>query len=424
MYTNKKIFKLVCIFLLIVTIFVIVIFLKIIVNDNKERFILTKKYEETFLKFLNSGVYNEFSEPYFSNYDIKAFKTINSKEFELDISNFVSDYMRYIIKISNVNLEEGDYNWFNYTKNFYNDSENKKIIGHIEFPYFVKKDLLKISDISESALVSMLINKFKHKGDNININWTIDKYESIKETLIGNITFEYLPPQKNSLNRIINYNNFTILSPLYRINYVTRKRFFNNEVKIKLNYTDNGVDKELICIISYNSISNKYSISNIYEKIFGKVSDYEAMTFKVYNYEEVEYLTKLESISSAEQSENYLIPDVIDNACKGNIVDIFNAKFKKKIKNEGLFDSFKVKDTKKIILKDSVQEKELRELILDDEHNTKILCIFKIVYTFYNDYENYEGGGPEEVGDILTYIIPEENMNLSYDEMYQLAFND
>lgn len=56
-------------------------------------------------------------------------------------------------------------------------------------------------------------------------------------------------------------------------------------------------------------------------------------------------------------------------------------------------------------------DKLIRKLILED--GTEKICIFKVIWT-----DNYE------VDDILTYIVPEDKMNLTYEEMYQLAFND
>lgn len=58
-----------------------------------------------------------------------------------------------------------------------------------------------------------------------------------------------------------------------------------------------------------------------------------------------------------------------------------------------------------------VENKHLYKIILDDF--SEKFCIFKIIWN-----DNYE------VDDILTYIVPEDKMNLSYEEMYQLAFND
>lgn len=65
----------------------------------------------------------------------------------------------------------------------------------------------------------------------------------------------------------------------------------------------------------------------------------------------------------------------------------------------------------KINKKIAKTDKLIRKLILED--GTEKICIFKVIWT--NNYE---------VDDVLTYIVPEDKMNLSYEEMYQLAFNE
>ena len=65
----------------------------------------------------------------------------------------------------------------------------------------------------------------------------------------------------------------------------------------------------------------------------------------------------------------------------------------------------------KINKKIAKTDKLIRKLILED--GIEMICIFKVIWT-----DNYE------VDDVLTYIVPEDKMNLSYEEMYQLAFNE
>lgn len=65
----------------------------------------------------------------------------------------------------------------------------------------------------------------------------------------------------------------------------------------------------------------------------------------------------------------------------------------------------------KINKKIAKTDKLIRKLILED--GTEKICIFKVIWT--NNYE---------VDDVLTYIVPEDKMNLTYEEMYQLAFNE
>lgn len=52
-------------------------------------------------------------------------------------------------------------------------------------------------------------------------------------------------------------------------------------------------------------------------------------------------------------------------------------------------------------------------LKLTDRSGVEIICLF---YVIWNDNN--------EVDDILTYVIPEDKMDLTYEEMYGLAFND
>lgn len=58
-----------------------------------------------------------------------------------------------------------------------------------------------------------------------------------------------------------------------------------------------------------------------------------------------------------------------------------------------------------------IKNKGFRKLI--DKNDNQYLCLYKFIWNDDN-----------EVDDILTYIVPEDKMNLTYEEMYQLAFND
>lgn len=92
----------------------------------------------------------------------------------------------------------------------------------------------------------------------------------------------------------------------------------------------------------------------------------------------------------------------------------FTQKFKNKFGTDyKIFQNFKVKKSKLIPIDKYIAktDKLIRKLILED--STEKICIFKVIWT-----DNYE------VDDILTYIVPEDKMDLTYEEMYQLAFND
>jgi len=58
-----------------------------------------------------------------------------------------------------------------------------------------------------------------------------------------------------------------------------------------------------------------------------------------------------------------------------------------------------------------IKNKGFEKLI--DKNDNQYLCLYKFVWNDNN-----------EVDDILTYIVPEDKMNLSYEEMYELAFNE
>ena len=58
-----------------------------------------------------------------------------------------------------------------------------------------------------------------------------------------------------------------------------------------------------------------------------------------------------------------------------------------------------------------VEHKDIFKLTLKDK--STLICVF---YGIWNDNN--------EVDDILTYIIPEDKMSLTYEEMYDLAFNE
>lgn len=97
-----------------------------------------------------------------------------------------------------------------------------------------------------------------------------------------------------------------------------------------------------------------------------------------------------------------------------------SSKFLQKYNNlDSIFPEYEIVDVKflrddsklensNIILK---ANKYIERIIHKD--STENICLF---YFVKNDYK--------EVDDILTYIVPEDKLNLSYEEMYELAFNE
>lgn len=92
----------------------------------------------------------------------------------------------------------------------------------------------------------------------------------------------------------------------------------------------------------------------------------------------------------------------------------FSANFKNKYKSLKDVARIGSKSEKDLPLDISVAktDKVIKKLILKDTNEEKI-CIFNVHWT--------DDG---MIDDIEYYIVPEEKMNLSYEEMYQLAFND
>lgn len=87
---------------------------------------------------------------------------------------------------------------------------------------------------------------------------------------------------------------------------------------------------------------------------------------------------------------------------------------KKYNNNDSIFPGYDVKDliysNKYKIFKDNKKISMISILLSD---GTELPVLFKFKYDVTN-----------KVDDILTYIVPEDKMNLTYEEMYQLAFND
>ena len=205
---------------------------------------------------------------------------------------------------------------------------------------------------------------------------------------------------------------------------ITREKRYNN-IDLKVFCKENDRIETYKITLQYRNDSSKYLLDSFFNEIYGNISDYEGR-IKMYNPLEEDYEEKSLDLVVKDAYGYYgFTPDAVHNACIGNYdIGTFNIRFETKLQKEGFLNNLRIKDTIKIDIDKSIQGKELRELILDDGKDTKIMCLFKIIYPDIDEGYDYEGGGPEEVGDILTYIIPEDKMNLTYEEMYQLAFND
>ena len=78
---------------------------------------------------------------------------------------------------------------------------------------------------------------------------------------------------------------------------------------------------------------------------------------------------------------------------------------------ELLEDKIKSKDKQEKQTKQEIIKTDENKLTLKDK--STLICVF---YGIWNDNN--------EVDDILTYIIPEDKMSLTYEEMYDLAFKE
>lgn len=411
---------------------IVLVLLFVLLKSIEDRKLLTKKYENAFFDFLTTGQDNEcINDKTISNYnEARGLKDINR-----NISYLINDYINYVMDIykeQNEIFYKGVDFKYNY-KNFHNKENGMGLYncGWVENSCFIKASLSELNyELTENKLFEVLENVIHHEGSDIHNGWILFGDENFKECLPGGIVIEYKKPKKIYTKKEVYYNSVKILSPIYQFNILTLKNEFNENIKVRVEYIENNESKTIEEKIWFTDL--EYSLSPIYNKIY----DYDSSTgisssiISIYCEQDVmnREKRKKEYYELADKEEiSDVIPDAVHYACIRNIdIVTFNSKFKKKLKESGLFENFNIKNTKEINVENNLSGKELRELTLDDGKDTKILCLFKIIYPYDDELfaNDYEGGGPEEVGDILTYIIPDDKMNLSYEEMYQLAFND
>lgn len=400
----------------------------VLFKDIEERKSLTKKYESAFLDFLTTGQVTE----YVNDLDVREYNEARGlANYNRDISYLINDYIDYVMGI----YKDKDelllyyYRWSKYdNKNFHNKNNKNELYdcGGIANRNFVAASLSELNyELTENKLLEILESVIHHDGNDRYSGWVLFGDKDLRVNLPGGIVIEYTKPKKIYPKREVYYKNVKIVSPIYEFNLFTRKKKFN-ELKIRVDYIENNESKTVEEKIWINRFF-EYSLTPIYSKIY----DYDSSltSSDLYVYSEADRAESLRFEKEMykkmnEEQDDFVIPDAVHNACIGNYnIGIFLDDFKEKIKkNGGLLKNYKIKDTKQIFIDNiEISGKELRELTLDDGNDTKIYCLFKIIYPGETDFFNYS---LEDVSDILTYIIPEDKMNLTYEEMYQLAFND
>ena len=404
------------------------ILILVMINDYRDRMIITESYEKAFLKYFNEGKsglegkYEHFRNKFI---DINNFDIINNNNDKISVSDCIEEYIKFILLINSISYEDAKQNFYRYGNIEFR--HNGALIGKVEWPEFTKASLSELNETMKmDDLCEILEDKFDHSSESLYEYWFINKYEDMDIILPGGIRFIYKSPKK----RVIENKHFTkvkILNSIYDINLFTREKSYN-DIDLEVFCKENDKIKTYKFTLQYRNGLAVYLLDNFFNEIYGNTIDYEGR-IKMYNPLEEDYKEKSFNPLVKDAYGYYgFSPDAVHNACIGNYdTSTFNECFKKKLKDKGFLNNLKIKDTKKIsIERIHGSSKELRELILDDGNETKIMCLFKIIYPDIEEgYDDcYEGGGPEEVGDILTYIIPEDKMNLSYEEMYQLAFND
>lgn len=416
MEIKNKIVKILLILSLSLLIISITILSVLFISKIKERKVITKKYEDGFYDFFNTGYGNE----YVVSSDVADYYKLRGlTSMEQDISVTINDYVQYIMNI--YNNVDGNYD----QKTF------KGCGGYIEQSYFVISSLSELKyELTEDKLIDILTEKIPKKGNDKQSGWFLRRDKDFKTRLPGGIVLDFKAAKLFYEKRDIKYNSFKIVSPVYDLNLFSNKKKFK-DIYVEIEYMEeDGLKKKIKTYVECYR-KTQYSFNILFEKIY---SNYKGFTLDddtrldmfceqdvmERKRREKEMYKRLEE----EEDDRYIIPDAVHNACIGNYnIGTFLDSFKEKIKKEGgLFKNYKIKDTKQIYIENKeIPGKELRELTLDDGNDTKIYCLFKIIYPGETDYLNYT---LEDVGDILTYIIPEDKNNLSYEEMYQLAFND
>ena len=413
---RKIIFKIIIVFSIIIMAMIL-----IIINDYRDRMIETKYYENAFLIYFNEGPWGIKTKGEYSDFQSKLkriddYKVVISNIEQESISDCIKDYINCILLANNLKIDD----WYYEHIEFRNKGV---VVGKLKDLSFIKASLSEIKEeITSKYLCDILEKEFDHASGDLYEDWLINKYKHIDIMLPGGIRFVYNPPKKKFEKRI-NFNRVEILNPIYNINFFNRKKKYNH-IKMKV-YLDNSNKTHEFTLVY---IKGSYDLSEYFYEVYGGYPYDFKGRIRIYcpmekKYEEESFKAIIMDRYGGELGE--FIPDAVHNACIGNYsISTFNSRFKTKLQEEGFLNNYKIKDTIKIDIDNSIQGKELRKLILDDEKGTEIMCLFKIIYPDIDEGYDYEGGGPEEVGDILTYIIPEDKMNLTYEEMYQLAFND
>lgn len=352
----------------------------ILFNDEREkwRFIpltnnFLKKYEDR--KVLEDGgyikmSYNDAIDELFSGLDEKDYgRRIKCEKndgvyallYELDLDEFNRiNDIRIIKEIKLYDYLTG------YTKNYYIkfDEENYiDLFENILFPSYTKTKVwptVEEIDRHNVALTQNFINKYGYDDD-------IIKYDT--------------PLTMNSILMDEKNSNFKDRILSFGINLKYENRYINYKYKFVLDKDNFLDDFELInCIDSKDNRDESMQITQKYkydEQIFAQV------------------IVKNADWSMCPLSSKFL--DKYNN--KDSILDEYNFY---------TVDLVKKMDKNKYKM---IEHKYIRILNKgkEDEH----ICIFKVIWNNNN-----------EVDDILTYIVPEDKMNLTYEEMYQLAFND
>lgn len=421
---NTFIKKIIIVFFLVVSL----VLLFVLFNDIEERKSLTEKYEKAFLDFLTTGQVTE----YVNDLDVNEYNEARGlANYNRDISYLINDYIDYVMGI----YKDRDelllyyYRWSKYDNKRFHNKNNKKELygcGKVVNRNFVASSLSELNyELTENKLIEILESVIYHNGNDRYSGWVLFGDKDSRVNLPGGIVIEYTKPKKIYPKREVYYKSIKILSPIYEFNIFTRKKKYN-EIKVRADYIENDENKTVEDKIRFNRFF-EYSLTPIYSKIYDYDSSLTSSNLDVYSEadraESLRFKKEMYKKMNEEQ-DDFVIPDAVHNACIGNYdIGTFLDDFKEKIKKDGgLLKNYKIKDTKRIYIDNiEVSGKELRELTLDDGNDTKIYCLFKIIYPGETDFFNYS---LEDVSDILTYIIPEDKMNLSYEEMYQLAFND
>ena len=416
MEIKNKLVKIVLISLLILFVIFITMLSVLFIFKIRERDVITKKYEKGFFDFFNTG---EGNECIVSSDVADYYKLRGLTSMEQDISVTINDYVQYVMDI------------YNNVDGYYDYKTFERSGDYIEQSCFVRASLSELKyELTEDKLIDILTEKIPKKGNDKRSGWFLRRDKDFKAMLPGGIILDFKAAKLFYEKRDIKYNSFKIVSPIYDLNLFSNKKKFK-DIYVEIEYMEeDGVEKKIKTYVGCYR-RTQYSFHKLFGEIYNNYKGFtldDNISLDMFCEQDVIERKKREKEMykrlEEEEDDRYIIPDAVHNACIGNYnIGTFLDSFKEKIKKEGgLFKNYKIKDTKQIYIENKeIPGKELRELTLDDGNDTKIYCLFKIIYPGETDYINYT---LEDVGDILTYIIPEDKMNLSYEEMYQLAFND